>query len=244
MLATKTNADMSALIQVKYSQIIFLIEPKYLEATDPFSLNTSHLTTAHYLLNLFINSAIQNNKPTNIYNPGQNINPFLSSAMLSSTNMQKTNTLPRTIPETGNHQMAFPSSIPTSANTFNATTSSTVAFPVASSPTIKSHLAMFRPVTKSFSDPTSEIDFTTVPFDAFEMLEVLGNRFLNWVLTKLGTGTFGKVRLCRYKDTKKHFCMKILNKARIVRLKQTEHIQNERDVLKKVRISVEHYLLY
>jgi len=50
----------------------------------------------------------------------------------------------------------------------------------------------------------------------------------------LGTGTFGKVRLCKHKATKKHFCMKILNKARIHRLKQTEHIHNEKNVLRQI----------
>jgi len=62
----------------------------------------------------------------------------------------------------------------------------------------------------------------TSKLEDFEFMEILG------------TGTFGKVRLCKHKVTKKHFCMKILNKARIHRLKQTEHIHNERNVLKQI----------
>jgi serine/threonine protein kinase len=40
------------------------------------------------------------------------------------------------------------------------------------------------------------------------------------LLDTLGTGTFGRVRLCLHKSTGRHFAMKILKKQEVVRLKQ------------------------
>ena len=51
------------------------------------------------------------------------------------------------------------------------------------------------------------------------------------LLETLGTGTFGIAKLCVHTKTKNHFCIKILNKERIIRLKQETHIKNEKDVL-------------
>jgi len=48
----------------------------------------------------------------------------------------------------------------------------------------------------------------------------------------LGTGTFGRVRLCTYKD--KAYAMKILQKSEVIRLKQQEHICSERKILAAV----------
>jgi serine/threonine protein kinase len=54
------------------------------------------------------------------------------------------------------------------------------------------------------------------------------------LLETLGTGTFGKVRLCRHRATGRFYCMKILSKEKIVRMKQQEHVQNEKWVLSQV----------
>jgi len=51
----------------------------------------------------------------------------------------------------------------------------------------------------------------------------------------LGTGTFGRVRLCSLKDDGgKVFAMKILLKSEVIRLKQQEHIRSERNILAAV----------
>eukprot|EP00010_Vexillifera_abyssalis_P008521 CAMPEP_0201545572 /NCGR_PEP_ID=MMETSP0173_2-20130828/2042_1 /ASSEMBLY_ACC=CAM_ASM_000268 /TAXON_ID=218659 /ORGANISM="Vexillifera sp., Strain DIVA3 564/2" /LENGTH=351 /DNA_ID=CAMNT_0047953997 /DNA_START=235 /DNA_END=1290 /DNA_ORIENTATION=+ len=50
----------------------------------------------------------------------------------------------------------------------------------------------------------------------------------------IGTGTFGRVFLVRCKSTKKYFAMKVMKKHDIVRLKQVEHIENERSLLASV----------
>ncbi|KAJ3210206.1 cAMP-dependent protein kinase [Entophlyctis luteolus] len=50
----------------------------------------------------------------------------------------------------------------------------------------------------------------------------------------LGTGTFGRVYLVRYKNTDKFFAMKMLKKAEVVRLKQVEHINSEKQILAEI----------
>ena len=51
------------------------------------------------------------------------------------------------------------------------------------------------------------------------------------LLGTLGTGTFGKVRLCRHIPTNTYYCVKILSKERVIHLKQQAHVQNEKWVL-------------
>lgn len=51
------------------------------------------------------------------------------------------------------------------------------------------------------------------------------------MLETLGTGTFGRVRLCRHRQTQQYFAIKIMKKTDIIRLKQVEHIISEKGVL-------------
>ena len=51
------------------------------------------------------------------------------------------------------------------------------------------------------------------------------------IMDTLGTGTFGRVRLVKYKKDNKWMAMKILKKAEIIRLKQVEHIKAEKTIL-------------
>jgi len=51
------------------------------------------------------------------------------------------------------------------------------------------------------------------------------------ILRTLGTGSFGRVRLVQYKATGQYYAMKILKKSEVVRLKQVEHVNNERSIL-------------
>ena len=47
----------------------------------------------------------------------------------------------------------------------------------------------------------------------------------------VGTGSFGRVKLIRHKQTNKYFALKILTKAEVVKLKQVDHILSEVTIL-------------
>ncbi|KAJ2787792.1 cAMP-dependent protein kinase catalytic subunit [Coemansia interrupta] len=55
------------------------------------------------------------------------------------------------------------------------------------------------------------------------------------LLHTLGTGTFGRVFLCQSKATRRFFAMKVLRKSQVVKLKQVEHINNEKNILEVAR---------
>ncbi|KAJ2747587.1 cAMP-dependent protein kinase catalytic subunit [Coemansia sp. BCRC 34301] len=55
------------------------------------------------------------------------------------------------------------------------------------------------------------------------------------LLHTLGTGTFGRVFLCQSRVTKRYFAMKVLRKSQVVKLKQVEHINNEKNILEVAR---------
>lgn len=50
------------------------------------------------------------------------------------------------------------------------------------------------------------------------------------VVDTLGTGTFGRVRLCRHRANGRHYALKIMKKTEVVRLKQVEHVHSERRI--------------
>ncbi|KAI9503909.1 kinase-like domain-containing protein [Coemansia spiralis] len=60
---------------------------------------------------------------------------------------------------------------------------------------------------------------THVQLDSFE------------VFRTVGTGSFGRVRLVRDKQTGKYYAMKVLRKSHVVRAKQVEHVNSERRIL-------------
>jgi len=51
----------------------------------------------------------------------------------------------------------------------------------------------------------------------------------------LGTGTFGRVYLVRHKPSNKFYAMKTLKKSEVVKLKQVEHINSEKQILSSIR---------
>jgi serine/threonine protein kinase len=54
------------------------------------------------------------------------------------------------------------------------------------------------------------------------------------VLQTLGTGSFGRVRLSRDRQTGEYVALKILKKAEILRLKQVDHVISEFGILREI----------
>ncbi|XP_031556806.1 cAMP-dependent protein kinase catalytic subunit 1-like isoform X2 [Actinia tenebrosa] len=50
----------------------------------------------------------------------------------------------------------------------------------------------------------------------------------------LGTGSFGRVMLVQHKESQRFFAMKILDKQKVVKLKQVEHTLNEKRILQAI----------
>ena len=57
------------------------------------------------------------------------------------------------------------------------------------------------------------------------------------MLTIIGRGAFGEVRICKHKESKEVFAMKKMKKMEMEQKNQIEHIKAERDVLVKARNS-------
>uniref|UniRef100_A0A8C8YS10 non-specific serine/threonine protein kinase n=1 Tax=Prolemur simus TaxID=1328070 RepID=A0A8C8YS10_PROSS len=53
-------------------------------------------------------------------------------------------------------------------------------------------------------------------------------------LATVGTGTFGRVHLVKEKTTKHFFALKVMSIPDVIRLKQEQHVHNEKSVLKEV----------
>merc|ERR1712168_1555659 len=50
----------------------------------------------------------------------------------------------------------------------------------------------------------------------------------------IGTGTFARVSLCREKTSREYFALKILAIHDVIRLKQVDHVKNEKNILKEL----------
>jgi protein kinase A len=54
------------------------------------------------------------------------------------------------------------------------------------------------------------------------------------IMQTLGTGSFGRVRLAKHKQTGDFVALKMLKKAEILRLKQVDHIISENTILSNI----------
>jgi len=55
------------------------------------------------------------------------------------------------------------------------------------------------------------------------------------MIKTIGTGTFARVTLCRDKTTRDYYALKVLAIHDIIRLKQVDHVKNEKRILQEIR---------
>ncbi|XP_078042104.1 cAMP-dependent protein kinase catalytic subunit 1 [Augochlora pura] len=60
----------------------------------------------------------------------------------------------------------------------------------------------------------------------------------------IGTGAFGRVLLVKYKPTSVYYAMKVLDKSKVVKMKQVNHTYNEKRILQCVRFPFVVYMEY
>ncbi|KYM81932.1 cAMP-dependent protein kinase catalytic subunit [Atta colombica] len=75
---------------------------------------------------------------------------------------------------------------------------------------------------KEFEDKWKKNPTNTAALDDFERIKTLG------------TGSFGRVMIVQHKPTKEYYAMKILDKQKVVKLKQVEHTLNEKRILQAI----------
>lgn len=51
------------------------------------------------------------------------------------------------------------------------------------------------------------------------------------IITTLGYGTFGRVKLVKLKGSKEVYALKVMKKIDIIKQKQVEHIKSEKEIL-------------
>jgi len=66
-------------------------------------------------------------------------------------------------------------------------------------------------------------------------LELVSGRESLELIKTVGTGTFARVSLCRQKASSKFFALKIISLQDTIRLKQVEHVKNEKSILKTIQ---------
>jgi protein kinase X len=67
-----------------------------------------------------------------------------------------------------------------------------------------------------------KLKFPDINLDSFELMDTLG------------TGSFGRVRLVKYKEDKNYYALKILKKSEVIYLKQVEHVKTEKKLLEVI----------
>lgn len=55
------------------------------------------------------------------------------------------------------------------------------------------------------------------------------------LIKTIGTGTFARVALCRHNTNRRYYALKILSMADVIKLKQVEHVKNEKNILSEVK---------
>ncbi|VDP81644.1 unnamed protein product [Schistosoma curassoni] len=82
--------------------------------------------------------------------------------------------------------------------------------------------ALLEEAKKEFLEKWEKPAQNTATLDSFDRIKTLG------------TGSFGRVMLVQHKVSKEYYAMKILDKQKVVKLKQVEHTLNEKRILQAI----------
>ncbi|CAH8871007.1 unnamed protein product [Trichobilharzia szidati] len=82
--------------------------------------------------------------------------------------------------------------------------------------------AFLEEAKKEFLEKWEKPSQNTATLDSFDRIKTLG------------TGSFGRVMLVQHKVSKEYYAMKILDKQKVVKLKQVEHTLNEKRILQAI----------
>ncbi|XP_065431560.1 cAMP-dependent protein kinase catalytic subunit alpha-like [Chrysemys picta bellii] len=72
----------------------------------------------------------------------------------------------------------------------------------------------------------------------FPLFQNMANLYQFDRIKTLGTGSLGRVMLVKDKETGNHYAMKILDKQKVVKLKEIEHTLNEKCILQVVNFEI------
>ncbi|BGP12782.1 hypothetical protein JCM10213_007296 [Rhodosporidiobolus nylandii] len=87
-------------------------------------------------------------------------------------------------------------------------------------------------------EPTPQAVLSPTPSQSSSMSRKTSSRYsltdFSFIRT-LGTGSFGRVHLVRSQHNQRSYAIKVLSKERVVKMKQVEHTNSEREMLERVR---------
>ncbi|GAA6001819.1 hypothetical protein JCM10207_002335 [Rhodosporidiobolus poonsookiae] len=87
-------------------------------------------------------------------------------------------------------------------------------------------------------DPTPQAVLSPTPSQTSSLSRKTSSRYslsdFTFIRT-LGTGSFGRVHLVRSQHNSRSYAIKVLSKERVVKMKQVEHTNSEREMLERVR---------
>lgn len=97
-----------------------------------------------------------------------------------------------------------------------------------------------RPISEMSTSTLASVRsaFSPTPSQTSSMIRKTSSRYtladFNFIRT-LGTGSFGRVHLVKSCHNSRFYAIKVLNKERVVKMKQVEHTNSEREMLERVR---------
>ena len=93
-------------------------------------------------------------------------------------------------------------------------------------------------MVSGLSQSTATISISSPSLSTTSSMRKTSSRYtltdFNFIRT-LGTGSFGRVHLVRSCHNTRFYAVKVLSKDRVVRMKQVEHTNSEREMLERVR---------